>query len=78
MALELPASYRGIDRAILDALRAVHLTGIFGIDEPTILDVRLVPDKMLTRGQAQLFSLARAVLLAPKRQILVIDEATTG
>lgn len=78
MSLDMPASYRGIDDAILSALRAVNLTSAFGVDEPDILDTLLFPDTMLTRGQQQLFSLARAILLAPTRRVLVIDEATTG
>lgn len=78
MSLDMPASYRGIDDAILSALRAVNLTSAFGVDEPDIFDTLLSPDTMLTQGQQQLFSLARAILLAPTRRVLVIDEATTG
>ncbi|KAF2228115.1 P-loop containing nucleoside triphosphate hydrolase protein [Elsinoe ampelina] len=40
------------------------------------LDVELDPSKMLTKGQQQLFAMARTIL--SKGQIVMIDEATSG
>ncbi|GAB7351826.1 hypothetical protein MBLNU459_g2390t1 [Dothideomycetes sp. NU459] len=43
---------------------------------PTALDVELNPAEMLTKGQTQLFAMARAML--QQGQIVLIDEATSG
>lgn len=42
----------------------------------TALDVELKPAQMLTKGQMQLFAMARAML--QQGQIVLIDEATSG
>ncbi|KAH0018441.1 P-loop containing nucleoside triphosphate hydrolase protein, partial [Aureobasidium melanogenum] len=42
----------------------------------TPLDVVLIPDDMLTKGQTQLFAMARAILSSGS--IVLVDEATSG
>lgn len=71
------------EAAMLDALDKVGLRQKFetladasSAAWPGALDVELVPTDMLTKGQQQLFAMARAMLT--RGQILVIDEATSG
>ncbi|KAF2150069.1 hypothetical protein K461DRAFT_296458 [Myriangium duriaei CBS 260.36] len=70
------------DAEMLTALEKVGLRTRFDAlaasspDWMTALDVELHPNDMLTRGQQQLFAMARTLLC--RGQILVIDEATSG
>ncbi|THX67803.1 P-loop containing nucleoside triphosphate hydrolase protein [Aureobasidium pullulans] len=66
------------DSAMMSALKRTKLLGKFktvGCDS-NILDMTLVAGDMLTRGEMQLFVIARA--LVSNSKILVLDEPTSG
>lgn len=82
LALRKSDAHRS-DREMMDALERVGLKKKFedlaassGDTWLTALDVELSPDEMLTRGQTQLFAMARAML--SDGQIVLVDEATSG
>ena len=71
------------DAEMLDALSRVGLLAKFetlaqaeGSTWNTALDIQLNPDDMLTKGQTQLFAMARAILSSGS--IVLVDEATSG
>ena len=71
------------DVAMISALEKVGLLDKFqnlavtsGQTWLNVLDMELNPADMLTKGQAQLFTMARAVLSSG--QIVLVDEATSG
>ncbi|THY82869.1 P-loop containing nucleoside triphosphate hydrolase protein, partial [Aureobasidium pullulans] len=71
------------DTQMLDALSRVGLLAKFetlasadGSTWQSPLDIELNPDDMLTRGQTQLFAMARAILSSGS--VVLIDEATSG
>ncbi|KAF4551534.1 ABC transporter-like protein 11 [Elsinoe fawcettii] len=71
------------DEMMLGALRKVDLLRKFEDlavaaekEGSGALDVELDPSKMLTKGQQQLFAMARTIL--SKGQIVMVDEATSG
>lgn len=83
LALVRLSSITVSDAAMLDVLEKVGLLEKFDAlaisSEETwlsALDVKLIPADMLTKGQTQLFAMARA-MLSPG-QIVLIDEATSG
>lgn len=83
LALTSPSASGLSDTTMLDALRKVGLSDKFDTlaatsDEMWLgaLDVKLAPADMLTKGQMQLFAMARAIL--SPGQIVLIDEATSG
>ncbi|KAL1301466.1 hypothetical protein AAFC00_005715 [Neodothiora populina] len=83
LALTAPAVHSLSDSAMLDALRKVGLFTKFnalaaesGDTWLGALDVELEPTNMLTKGQMQLFAMARAII--SDGQIVLVDEATSG
>lgn len=71
------------DTQMLDALSRVGLLAKFetlaSVDGSTWqspLDIELNPDDMLTKGQTQLFAMARAILSSGS--VVLVDEATSG
>ncbi|GAM90314.1 hypothetical protein ANO11243_083570 [Dothideomycetidae sp. 11243] len=82
LALREVESTTVTDQEMLSALDKVGLKSKFealaaaSVSWQTALDVTLNPSDMLTRGQQQLFALARSLLC--KGQLLMIDEATSG
>ncbi|THX19328.1 P-loop containing nucleoside triphosphate hydrolase protein [Aureobasidium pullulans] len=66
------------DSAIVSALERTKLLDKFNAIEgdTNILDMTLLPEDMLTKGEMQLFAIARILLSNTK--ILVLDEPTSG
>lgn len=63
------------DDVVFHALQQTGLSRKFGT-RPDVLDQTLVPQDMLTKGEMQLFAIARALLSRSK--ILILDEPTSG
>ena len=82
LALTTLSAHSVSDTEMLEALQSVGLLSKFeqlaassGQTWLSALDVKLVPADMLTKGQTQLFAMARA-MLSPG-QIVLVDEATS-